>query len=299
MKTSMKKMAIALVMILTFCSGVNAQDGIYFDTGTTLTTRYRDTKILGAAGDTLVMKCEINDTLREVIWYVEGTAVDTTDTFLFVLGDTLGNPSSITVAYAIDPINPLEPTTDIWTKFSSPEYNYTQLTGGKSTNDTLTLSNFNINHHTSSPKCRAFCDSIFWFRNNILIHAGNDTSYVTTINGDYHIKIKNIYMNIDGYPIADTVITVRFETSEKITINDIDTHVEGFTQNEEYNNNINIYPIPTTDYLNISETIDYVVFSITGQEILKGFGNKIDVTYFEKGVYILKTTKGINKFIVK
>ena len=93
----------------------------------------------------------------------------------------------------------------------------------------------------------------------------------------------NFTLNILGNNVT---VTVEFEL------------VDGIIE-EIKNNIIQVYPIPTKDYLNISEEIEYVVFSIIGQEMLKGFGNRIDVSTFNKGVYILKTNGGNKRFIVE
>ena len=86
--------------------------------------------------------------------------------------------------------------------------------------------------------------------------------------------------------------------SNNVTISVEFELVDGINE-EMKNSTIRIYPNPTTAYLNISAEVEYVVFSITGQEIIKGFGNRIDVTNFNKGVYILKTNNDSKRFIVE
>jgi hypothetical protein len=63
-----------------------------------------------------------------------------------------------------------------------------------------------------------------------------------------------------------------------------------------------IYPNPVTDILTISGTHGYaVIYDMLGLEVWKGYMNKIiriNVSEFYTGIYIIKTHKSINKFIV-
>ena len=73
-----------------------------------------------------------------------------------------------------------------------------------------------------------------------------------------------------------------------------------------HQNAIKVYPNPATDVVNISKVSDnavYMVYSISGQLVSKGKGNKVQVSSLEKGVYsIVISDKGVTstqKFIKK
>lgn len=61
---------------------------------------------------------------------------------------------------------------------------------------------------------------------------------------------------------------------------------------------LNVYPNPNSDGIfNLSKWSKWEVFSIVGQKITSGEGNKIDISKFQKGLYILKTEQSIQKIL--
>lgn len=70
------------------------------------------------------------------------------------------------------------------------------------------------------------------------------------------------------------------------------------------NQNLQLYPNPSTDYIQItglSETENYIIYSIYGTEVLNGTATKnekIDIGNLSNGVYFLKQENGnTTKFI--
>lgn len=51
-----------------------------------------------------------------------------------------------------------------------------------------------------------------------------------------------------------------------------------------------IFPNPASDRIYFSQNVDFTVLSVSGKEILRGWGNQLNVSGFEPGMYILKTT---------
>ncbi len=69
------------------------------------------------------------------------------------------------------------------------------------------------------------------------------------------------------------------------------TLTEAESSNVEDNklHDINVYPNPTTDIINLSseKALDYVLYNLTGQVLITGKGNTLDLTNIETGQYIL------------
>lgn len=189
----------------------------------------------------------------------------------------------------------------IFAKFSPPALNLATVPPAlKATNtsDTLTLSDFDIVVNTSWGGYNAHCDSIYWYRDTVMVYAGTDTSYIATVSGDYSIKAKLVYVTRLVY---DSIVdTCRFECYQwsntvTITIDTVTTDVSEFSNDVK----LRIYPNPTSDCLYISDEVEYTIYSISGKEALKGWGNKVDVGDLEPGVYFLRAVDGKSvKFIV-
>ena len=299
MKT-IKKNTIAIILILSFVySNVNAKNGINFINSKHDTIfLYRDASILGHAGDTITMVAISNNCVKKAVWFVNDKPTgDTSVVFKYALKKELGTGVYFDVTDTIGNNFPDVTTKSVFTKFLTNDYVFSN-NSTRSTTTILSLSNFDIKVMVS--KSKAYCDSIFWYRNDTLVHSGKDSTYKPIMNGVYNIKIKNVFINVNfTYPTTyDTVIFTKFETSKKLNISNIDNTT---TNIEKISNkiNINIYPNPTTDILNVSEIVEYHIFSITGQEILNGIDNKIEVNNLENGTYFLKTKNECKMFIKK
>lgn len=66
-------------------------------------------------------------------------------------------------------------------------------------------------------------------------------------------------------------------------------------------NNVNVSVDADLLYTNIPDNEYYEIFSITGARLLKGYSynNKINISELNKGIYIIRTSYGASKFIVK
>ena len=67
--------------------------------------------------------------------------------------------------------------------------------------------------------------------------------------------------------------------------------------NQSGENNLMIYPNPTSSYIyiNYNGELEVIIFDLLGKEINRGlFKDKIDVSYLKKGIYFLKILDGLN-----
>ncbi|WP_258561901.1 glycine-rich protein [Chryseobacterium chendengshani] len=70
------------------------------------------------------------------------------------------------------------------------------------------------------------------------------------------------------------------------------TNIPLSTSEVSKKNNINIYPNPATDFLNVTKVSDkatYIIYNIAGQLVIKGdmTGGRIDVSGLKKGTYVI------------
>ena len=57
--------------------------------------------------------------------------------------------------------------------------------------------------------------------------------------------------------------------------------------NSQINDSIYLFPNPTNDFINISESTIWKLVDVYGAIISNGTGNKIDLTKFHPGVYVI------------
>ncbi len=103
-----------------------------------------------------------------------------------------------------------------------------------------------------------------------------------------------IYWAVDYLPLTETV---RFGTYGRgiwdFVIDDNATSVYKISENKIF-----IYPNPASNTLNIkNNTKEVSVYDISGKLIIKTNKNKIDISDWKSGVYIVKTEKFIDKFV--
>ena len=94
---------------------------------------------------------------------------------------------------------------------------------------------------------------------------------------------------------SDTTKFVDFKSSNAISIT---INITSIIDKNIDSNIFNVYPNPTSDFLNISEKVECAIYSISGKEEFRGISNRIDIRNFVPGIYILKTHKGDFKFLV-
>ncbi len=67
---------------------------------------------------------------------------------------------------------------------------------------------------------------------------------------------------------------------------------------ERFTNKLNVYPNPNSKGIfNLNKRVKWKLYSLMGQKITSGEGNKVDVSQFQKGFYILKTEESIHKVL--
>lgn len=309
MKTKMKQIGILIIMIFAFLGNANAQYEITFLNGNNewvfnaygrhnSNANYKHPSISGIGGDTIYANLvdTITGDIETVDYWVIGDHSNVSDT---VYANTLSYvlPSDSIRSKFIHAFKNGNSVEDalVFPKFLPPSL--TLATNGTTTkaiegSTTLTLSDFNVVVNTSGGGCSAHCDSVYWYCNGILAHSGIDTSYTTTVSGDYYIMAKLIYVTNRS---IDTCKFTRFKSSKTISV---DVDVVTMINEIESENTFKVYPNPTSDFLNTSIEVEYVIYSIAGEKIIEGFGNKINVSSFTSGTYMLITHKETIRFIV-
>ena len=102
---------------------------------------------------------------------------------------------------------------------------------------------------------------------------------------------------VGPYELADVGITIGFEAFNTLSV----------SENYLKENKIKVYPIPSSDEIIVSSTTDVIknikIFDTLGKLLLnKNVGlneTTINISLLTKGVYILKTDKSTNRFVVK
>ena len=109
---------------------------------------------------------------------------------------------------------------------------------------------------------------------------------------------------MDFYDAETGIVTIGRDIDKNTNIFYFTDLVNGVNE-KSIVSEINIYPKPTSNTLNINgiiKNINYSIFNLQGQSILKGnTNNNIDVSTLPQGMYILnlETESGVlvNKFI--
>ena len=60
---------------------------------------------------------------------------------------------------------------------------------------------------------------------------------------------------------------------------------------------VNIYPNPTTNFINLPSKQKYSIYNILGSKVMQGFEKQVDVSCLKVGTYIIKSDIGIGKFV--
>ena len=303
MKTLLKKIGLLITMITMFCGTVNAQGGFFFSTnGTVWFNQYKNPNIAGVAGDTIMMafKMNVNDSdFSKVICANTTNAItvylDTVKIIKVIVPDTLTDTDYTvydSAGFNIAGINMVM----IYPKFIPSNLVLSDSSENKSTLKVLTIKDFNIVVNHPAGGYNAYYDSIRWYRNDTLIHNGTDTSYIALLSGNYNIKVRSVYVTKTHPSDLDSCMYARWKLSNTVVvvIDSITTSIGSELSQKTFS----VYPNPATTYLNLSEETTFLVFSVSGQEVSKGSGNRIDVSNFKSGVYILKTLVGDTRFVV-
>jgi len=66
---------------------------------------------------------------------------------------------------------------------------------------------------------------------------------------------------------------------------------------DDFTNSINIFPNPASDFINITvdSELEVLVLDLLGKELIReNINGKLDISFLEKGIYIIKLTDGVN-----
>lgn len=325
MKTFLKRfgfLAILAIMFNVEVVGQTFQPGIYAfvnDTmyNTSSASWEKNPYISGIAGETI--KFAYLDENQDTIfgnWNVNygdtafsDTVFQSLDTLRYVFSNNVTAVTSID--FFTDEISPCN--FYVYTKFATSTLFISSVPPGtkSSKNETtLYLSDFEINlKNVNISTC--LYDIVFWHcvdtttMTDVVEHEDfsiiGDTAtnvlpnleYTPIDSGNYFVELKIKYINHDN-GVEVCYYRNIISTNSIFVDNKIHTTIL-FNSTKEM---LTIYPNPTTDVLNISEEVEYSVYSYSGQEILRGFGKEIDVAKLSVGTYILKTDKGDSKFTV-
>ena len=86
---------------------------------------------------------------------------------------------------------------------------------------------------------------------------------------------------------------------ERITYSDYFT-ATALALNSELTDDINVYPNPVNNILNIDNPSiedNFIITDINGQTKLKGDGHQVDMTNFANGLYLLKMSNNTFKVL--
>ncbi len=266
---------------------------------------YKNSSISGIGGDTIYMRIQdsfgaVADIDSCVIENDNTTpysfcTIQNSDTILYVLPSDnisfIGNPIFIKAYIA----NGTTVRCTLFPKFLPPIVSIAD--GSKNTSKILTLADFNIYINPICTFNNAYSDSIYWYKNGELILNISDTSYTTTENGEYSVKVKIVY--ISKTSPTDSCVYVRWVSSDTVTVSSIDTYVNNYTTN---NDKFNIYPNPAHYTITVEqpfpENTTISIFNITGQLVLqtkiKTPIQQIDISGIPNGSYFIQA-KSNNK----
>ncbi|SEP99245.1 Por secretion system C-terminal sorting domain-containing protein [Hyunsoonleella jejuensis] len=129
----------------------------------------------------------------------------------------------------------------------------------------------------------------------------SETTVINTENTVNDLQIGNAGYN-DNYYWLGELDDVRIY-SKALTIGEINTVLVGGTLSIENNgfenNEIKVYPNPVKDFLKIKssnmEKLNLKLFDIKGKQLNKVYGNKIDMSSFVSGFYILTVSSGVKQ----
>lgn len=135
--------------------------------------------------------------------------------------------------------------------------------------------------------------SIQWYRDGEAIEGANEITYVITEPGSYYVEAAPA---VCPNAVSNTM------TAPVLVVMNPDCNLGIY--DPEFNNNITLYPNPTSDILNVmlpdnTEAQNYTIFDVTGKTLLQGVfstSNSIDVSSLTAGTYIIKLTGESKQF---
>jgi hypothetical protein len=328
MKTQMKKIAIAIVMIIAFCGSVNAQHeisvkndnnewiagnwkyipGYPFNVVSRL--NYRDISISGIGGDTVCFKLVDTTIAHNPIsvwrWAIcrnsDTTTISNVDTAYYVLPKDTMYFETIRAYYNINNVEKFITIDNVRSKFLPPTFELdTTIIGAKNSNVNLTLADFGL-AIDSTNSLKVYYNTINWYRDGSLIpeETGLDTITVDS-TGNYSVQVEVLYFT-KSFIIGDTTTKAfsKWESSNSIYIDM--AIINSFEIYSIEKSTFNIYPNPTQNTITIeqpfSENTMISIFDITGQMVIQkkmeSPVQQIDISSFPNGSYFIQV-KSNNK----
>jgi hypothetical protein len=153
---------------------------------------------------------------------------------------------------------------------------------------------------------------------NFMVFAAKDSldsklnvliSNLASIHSDYQINVsnlpwintyptkitKNIITTTDNFTqtisymgIGDSVYTVDDVGNPSVTFLRMEPSQQTVETNETTQNPIYIYPNPTSDLIRLPAIYNWKLLSIEGSHVASGHGDKIDLSTYPAGIYILR-----------
>ena len=144
-----------------------------------------------------------------------------------------------------------------------------------------------------------------WFDNTgTVTQWGNNSFIYSEINiNNFNVRIgqyPDLCKNGDKFTIRQALIYTRNQTDTSrvtftfnISINDTPSSIQNVTSSTK----INIFPNPTSEYVNFSEQAFYTLFDDKGIKLKSGIDNNVNLSEYPAGVYIIKLGGSVHKIV--
>lgn len=210
-----------------------------------------------------------------------------------------GNSPETTVSEFTNAWVSYETSTD--TSAASTSY----YTNGEAAEDYLILPNQSLLAHSKlSWKARSvdpsYPDSYYVLLSTTDSLISSFTDTLLNVTGENYVwNRKSILLDTAGYSSQDVFIAFCNYTTDGfiLELDDIQMEVSEFTSiDEEESVSFNIYPNPVSDVLTIDFKGDFIasVYSLDGQILMTSTENKIKVSEFAKGTYVIQLTSDLD-----
>lgn len=80
-------------------------------------------------------------------------------------------------------------------------------------------------------------------------------------------------------------------------INEVNCSVITSKVDHDLENSIKMYPNPTSGLIYLNKAQEYLLLSLSGETLLNSFGQKVDLSQFKKGIYLLKVKAKFYKIV--
>lgn len=132
-----------------------------------------------------------------------------------------------------------------------------------------------------------------------------DVKFITSSSikstGHFSVNLRNNNSNIECVKVVLNSFPRINGTSQNIVLKSVRVYAAETRLTSAGSNTLNVSVDGGLLYTNIADNQYFEIFSITGERMLKGYShnNKINISDLNKGIYIVRTSYGATKFIVK